>query len=461
MFEMFGNVAISVLAFLVALGLLVSIHEFGHFWVARRVGIKVLRYSVGFGRAVWTRVGKVDQTEFVVAAIPLGGYVKMLDERESPVASDEQHRAFNRQPLWARAAVVIAGPLANLILAFIAYWFVMMIGISGIAPIIGDVPEGSPAARAGLESKDKIISVNGKTTPSWQDARLALLDASLDPNSDVKIRVKTSSDREIEKSLSTAGVNVLKASGDPIESLGIMMWRPAVEPVVGLVTDDSAAAAAGILVGDRILAIDGNKITLWRELVNAVQPSAGVPLTFSIQRGTEQFDLPITPNSAERDGETVGLLGVGVAQTNSITAFDATRITVRYSPLQSIGKALDRTWDMTLFTLRMIGKLFTGQASLDNISGPITIAQAAGVTASVGIDHYINFIAMISISLAVLNLLPIPMLDGGHLLYFAIEAVTGKAVSERVQIFGQQLGLLLLGGLMFLAFYNDIGRFMQ
>lgn len=459
MFEMFGNVAISVLAFIVALGLLVSIHEFGHFWVARRVGIKVLRYSVGFGRALWTRVGKVDQTEFVVAAIPLGGYVKMLDERESPVASDEQHRAFNRQPLWARAAVVIAGPLANLILAFIAYWFVMMIGISGIAPIIGDVPEGSPAALAGLERTDKIISVNGESTPSWQDARLALLDAALNPDAAVKIKVKTSADLEIEKSLSTAGANVLQASGDPIESLGITMWRPELEPVVGLVSDDSAAAAAGMLIGDRVLAIDGVEITLWRELVNAVQPSAGVPLTLSIQRGGDQFDLPITPNSAERDGETVGLLGVGVAQSKSITAFDATRVTVRYSPLQSIGKALDRTWDMTLFTVRMIGKLFTGQASLDNISGPITIAQAAGVTASVGIDHYINFIAMISISLAVLNLLPIPMLDGGHLLYFAVEAVTGKPVSERVQILGQQLGLLLLGGLMFLAFYNDIGRF--
>ena len=461
MFEMFGNFAFSAFAFIVALGVLVSIHEFGHFWVARRVGIKVLRYSVGFGRALWTRIGKVDQTEFVVAAIPLGGYVKMLDERESPVASDEQHRAFNRQSLWARAAVVIAGPLANLILAFIAYWFVMMIGISGIAPIIGEVPEGSPAARAGLERTDKIISVNGQVTPSWQDARLALLDASLNPDADVKILVQTSADGQVEKSLSSAGVNVLKVSGDPIESLGITMWRPALEPVVGLVSADSAAATAGMLVGDRILAINGNEITLWRELVKAVQPSAGVPLTLSIQRGSEQFDLPITPKSAEREGETVGLLGVGVAQTKSITEFDATRITVRYSPLQSIGKAAERTWDMTLFTVRMIGKLFTGQASLDNISGPITIAQVAGVTATVGIDHYINFIAMISISLAVLNLLPIPMLDGGHLLYFAVEAVTGNPVSERVQIFGQQLGLLLLGGLMFLAFYNDIGRFLQ
>ena len=361
----------------------------------------------------------------------------MLDERESPVASDEQHRAFNRQPLWARSAVVIAGPLANLILAFFAYWFVMMIGISGIAPIIGDVPEGSPAARAGLETEDQIISVNGQATPSWQDARLAILDASLDSSVDVKIRVKTNANREVEKTIPTAGVNLLKVSGDPIESLGIFMWRPAVEPVVSLVTDNSAASAAGMLPGDRVLAIDGNEITLWRELVSAVQPSAGVPLTFTILRGQEQFDLPITPKSSERDGKTVGLLGVGVAQTQSAEAFDATRITVRYSPLQAIGKAVERTWDMTLFTVRMIGKLFTGQASLDNISGPITIAQVAGVTASVGIDHYVNFIAMISISLAVLNLLPIPMLDGGHLLYFAIEAVTGKPVSERLQIFGQ------------------------
>ena len=458
---MFGNVAISALAFILALGILVSIHEFGHFWVARRVGIKVLRYSVGFGRALWTRVGKVDQTEFVVAAIPLGGYVKMLDERESPVASDEQHRAFNRQPLWARSAVVIAGPLANLILAFIAYWFVMMIGISGIAPIIGDVPEGSAAANAGFETQDKIVSVNGRVTPSWQDARIAILDASLDSGANVTIRVKTLDNRDVEKTLSTAGVSVLKVSGDPIESLGIFGWSPPLEPVVSLITDDSAASAAGMLAGDRIQAINGKKIAVWQELDTAVQPSAGVPLTLTILRDQNEFDLVITPKSAERDGKTVGLLGVGVAQDKSTEAFNATRITVRYSPVQSIGKALDRTWDMTLFTVRMIGKLFTGQASLDNISGPITIAQVAGVTASVGIDHYINFIAMISISLAVLNLLPIPMLDGGHLLYFAIEAVTGKPVSERVQIFGQQVGMLLLAGLMFLAFYNDIGRLMQ
>jgi len=458
---MFGNVAFSAIAFILALGLLVSIHEFGHFWVARRVGIKVLRFSVGFGRALWTRVGKVDQTEFVVAAIPLGGYVKMLDERESPVASKEQHRAFNRQPLWARAAVVIAGPLANFILAFFAYWLVMMIGISGSAPIIGEVPEGTPAARAGLHSEDKILSVNGQSTPSWQDARLALLDASLDSSTDVNIRVKTNTNKELTKTLSTAGINPLKSTGDPIESLGIQMWRPPVEPVVGLVSENSAASAAGLEVGDRVLAIEGNDIKLWGELVRAVQPSAGVPLMLTIERGQEQFDVEITPTSAERNGKTIGLLGVGVEQSKSAAAFDATRVTVRYSPIESIGKAVERTWNMTLFTIRMIGKLFTGQAALENISGPITIAQAAGVTATVGIDHYVNFIAMISISLAVLNLLPIPMLDGGHLLYFAIEAVTGKPVSERVQIFGQQLGLLLLGGLMFLAFYNDIGRLMQ
>ncbi len=456
---MFVSLAVSALAFIIALGLLVSIHEFGHFWVARRVGIKVLRYSVGFGRAIWKRVGKVDQTEFVVAAIPLGGYVKMLDERESPVASADQHRAFNRQPLWARSAVVIAGPLANLILAFLAYWFVMMIGITGIAPIIGDVPDGSAAARAGLTPEDKIVAVNGQSTPSWSDARLAIIDGALDSSETVTITVTEKSGSEVDKSLSFAGLEPLKASGDPVQSLGINMWWPSIEPLVGLVTEGSAAARAGLLAGDRVLAIDDQEITQWSEMVRLVQPSAGIELKLSVQRDGQEMEINVTPESAQRDGQTVGMLGV--AQTQSQKAYDAMRIKVRYSPVQSIGKALERTWDMTLFTIRMIGKLFTGQASLDNISGPITIAQAAGQTATVGIDHYVNFIAMISISLAVLNLLPIPMLDGGHLVYFAIEAVTGKPVSERLQIFGQQLGLLLLGGLMFLAFYNDIGRLMQ
>lgn len=455
---MFSNVLVSALAFLVALGVLVSIHEFGHFWVARRVGIKVLRFSVGFGKALITRRGH-DNTEFVLAAIPLGGYVKMLDERESPVASEEQHRAFNRKPLWARSAVVIAGPLANFLLAIVAYWVVMMIGISGVAPLIGAPEPESAAEQSGFLYEDRIVAVNGQATPTWTDARIALLEASLSAEEPLDISVEQSDGQQVVRKLPVTQQQMLKSEGDAIANLGFRSWWPEVDPIIGDVIDGGAAAAAGLLSGDRILQIDGTPLDTWRELVEIVQANANVALDLSVERDSARLDMQLTPDSVQVGEQTIGRIGVRETQSQALAS--KSQVVVKHPPLAALGEAISKTWEMSVLTIRMLGKLLVGQASLDNISGPISIAQYAGQSASIGIDHYINFIALISISLAVLNLLPIPMLDGGHLLYFAAEAVRGKPLSERVQLWGQQLGIAMLGGLMFLAFYNDIWRLSQ
>ena len=456
---MFSNVVVSALAFLAALGLLISIHEFGHFWVARRVGIKVLRFSIGFGKALVSRTGRVDNTEYVLAAIPLGGYVKMLDEREGSVPDAERHRAFNQQPLWARTAVVVAGPLANFLLAIVAYWIVMMIGISGIAPLVGSPVPDSAAARAGFQYEDRIVSVNGQATPTWTDARIALLESSMSASGPLDIEVESASGDQLVRQLPVSQADMLQSDGDAVANLGFRIWWPEVDPVIGEVVPEGAAAAAGMLAGDRVLSVNGETLTSWRSLVDIVRPSAGIPLDLVIERDGERLPLTLTPEAVQVGEESIGR--IGVMETQSAALAERSRVVVQHPPLEAFGQALVRTWDMSALTLRMMGKLLLGQASLDNISGPISIAQYAGQSASTGIDHYINFIALISISLAVLNLLPIPLLDGGHLLYFAAEAIRGKPLSERVQILGQQTGMALLGGLMFLAFYNDLWRLFQ
>lgn len=455
---MFSNVAISALAFVVALGLLVAIHEFGHFWVARKVGIKVLRYSVGFGKPLITRRGRVDNTEFVLAAIPLGGYVRMLDEREAPVAAGERDRAFNRQPLWARTAVVVAGPLANFILAAVVWWAVHLIGIEGIAPLVGEPRAGTVAAEAGFEHEDRILAVDSVETATWQDARVALLQAALKDEAQVDIDVQTAAGERVLRQLSMPSAQVLEAGEDAIDTLGFGVWWPRVEPRAGEVLPDSAAARGGLQSGDLVLAIDDEPIDEWRELVQRVQASPEQALRFDVLRGAENLSLEVTPDAVALGDSQIGR--IGVRETAAAGVYDKARVTVQLPVGEALFAAFKQTWDMSVLTLRMLGKLLVGQASLDNISGPISIAQYAGQSASVGPSHYLNFIALISISLAVLNLLPIPMLDGGHLLYFLCEAVRGKPLSERVQGFGQQIGIIMLGGLMFLAFYNDIWRLM-
>jgi len=456
---MLSNIVVSAFAFLVALGILISIHEFGHFWVARKVGIKVLRYSLGFGRPLWKRTGNIDNTEFVIAAIPLGGYVKMLDEREGTVLPHERGRAFNNKPLWARTAVVIAGPLANFLLAIFAYWIVMMIGISGIAPIVGAVPEGSPAALAGFMEEDKILAVNGRETQTWTDARITFIDASIDRDTPLPIDVETVDGNVVQRFMQVDSALLLNTENDAFDTLGLTIWRPVLPAVIGAFTDDSVAEASGLQIGDKLIAVNSAPIEDFNALVGAVQPNPGVPLEITALRAGSEVQVALTPRATEHNGQEIGLIGISPARPDA--ALDRLQVTVQYPPIPAIGKALEQTWNMTALTLRMIVKLVTFEAPAELISGPLSIAQFAGQSASVGLDHYINFIALISLSLAVLNLLPIPMLDGGHLMYFAFEALTGKEPSERVQIWGQQFGLVVLACLMFVAFKNDIGRFLQ
>lgn len=467
---MFGNVIYSFVAFVIALGILISIHEFGHFWVARRVGVKVLKFSIGFGKPLWSRRGKIDDTEYVIAAIPLGGYVKMLDEREGSVDSADTDRAFNRKNVWQRIAVVIAGPMANFILAILLYWLVMMIGISGVSPLLGDITPGSAADKAGFEFEDRIVSIEDTRTPTWSDARIALLKHALSGNGSdasgeaaakrLQFEVETASGDNLVRELEVDGRGILKGDGDVVAKLGIQQWWPRVPAVIGRVVEGGAAEAAGLLAGDKIISANDQPMETWRDWVMAVRAHPQQLMQLELQRGDDVIAMELTP--AERDagdGQTIGY--IGAAETLSMEEAQKARVTVSYPPLESLKRGVQRTWEMSALTLKMLQKLLIGQASLENISGPISIAQFAGQSASIGIDHYLNFIALISISLAVLNLLPIPMLDGGHLLYYAFEVVFRRPVPERVQMIGQQLGILILGSLMALAFYNDIWRLAQ
>ncbi len=470
---MFGNVLYSFIAFVIALGILISIHEFGHFWVARRVGVKVLKFSIGFGKSLWSRRGKVDDTEFVVAAIPLGGYVKMLDEREGNVDPADAERAFNRKNVWARIAVVIAGPMANFILAILLYWLVMMIGISGVSPLLGDITPGSAADKAGFKFEDRIVSIENTATPTWSDARIALLKHALSGESSttssasgesaerrLQFEVETADGDNLVRELVVDGRGILKGDGDVVAKLGIQQWWPRVPAVIGMVQEGGAAAAAGLQVGDEVLTANGLPMETWRDWVLAVRDHPQQLMQLQLLRNGDVITMDLTP--AERDAGDGQLIGfIGAAETLSQAEAQKARVTVSYPPLESLLRGIQRTWEMSVLTLKMLQKLLIGQASLENISGPISIAQFAGQSASIGIDHYLNFIALISISLAVLNLLPIPMLDGGHLLYYAFEVVFRRPVPERVQEIGQQIGILILGSLMALAFYNDIWRLAQ
>lgn len=453
---------LSLIAFIVAIGILVTIHEFGHYWVARKMGVKVLRFSIGFGKPLWKRVAGADATEYVLAAIPLGGYVKMLDEREGDVDAEELDRAFNRKSVWARIAIVLAGPLANLILAVFLYWLVFIIGITGVAPIVGAPESKSPAALAGFESGDRIVAIADRNTPTWDTVYVALLDAIVDNNELLGFEVKTEGGASARRNLAIDSAELLSSQGDIVSKLGLQRWWPEVDPVIGAVVPDGAAEAAGLQAGDRILTSDGVAVYSWGEWVRIIRASPEKNLTLQVERSvggsTRTQEVQITPARLERGDSVIGFIGARETQSQAVID-EKLRTVERYGPLESVGKAFQRTWDMITVSIGMIGKLFTGEASLKNtVSGPISIAQFAGQSVSVGIDHYINFIALVSISLGIFNLFPVPMLDGGHLVYYAVEVVTGKPVSEKIQLVGQQVGLALLGTLMVFVFYQDILR---
>ncbi len=446
---------ISLLGFIVAISVLVAVHEFGHFWVARRLGIRVLRFSIGFGKPLWRRRFGADDTEFVVAALPLGGYVKMLDEREAPVAEPEAARAFNRQPLWVRSAVILAGPVFNFLFAIAAYWLMFVSGVPGLRPVVGEVTPQSVAAAAGFRERDELLSVAGRPTPSWDAATLELLDAALARDS-VEIRVREPDDRQRVLVIDFGAVSNALDKGGLLNNLGLAVWRPTVPAVIDRLVPGSPAEQAGLLPGDRVVALDGTAVASWSEWVELVRARPGETLRVEVERDGQRLDVSLVPRAVEEKGATIGQIGAYVREPEGLR--ESMRTEVRYGMLESAGKAVLKTWDMTALTVRTLWGMISGQASVENISGPISIAQYAGYSVSIGLASFLKFLAIVSVSLGVLNLLPIPILDGGHLLYNIIEGLQGKPLSEHAQQIGQQLGILLLLALMSIAFYNDLSR---
>ncbi len=445
----------NILAVIVVLGLLVTFHEFGHFWVARRCGVKVLRFSVGFGKPLWSTVDR-HGTEFAVAAIPLGGYVKMLDEREAPVPEEQLDQAFNRKTVWQRIAIVAAGPIANFLLAIVAYWALFVAGTTTVAPVVGDIAPNSPAAEAGLSQGSEITAIQGDAMRSWQDINLKLV-SMIGFNGDLTIEARpegASSSRAYQ--LPVTAYMVRQDPPQPLLSLGITPWRPAMPAVLGQVMDGQAAAQAGLQAGDRIVAFNGEPVDDWMHFVSIIRENAGQTLSVEYQRNGEQATLSLTPgrNTLE-SGEEVGYIGAGA---QPVSWPEELQREIRYGPIEAVGKAFSRTGEMMLLTVDAIRKMLVGLISPSNLSGPITIAQISGDSARAGMEVFVGFLAYLSISLGVLNLLPIPVLDGGHLLYYFIEVVRGRPVSEQTQAVGLRIGLAMVGCLMLMALYFDLMR---
>jgi regulator of sigma E protease len=446
----------TIIAFVVALGVLILFHEFGHYLVARWSGVKVLRFSIGFGQPLLTRRLGKDQTEWVVAAFPLGGYVKMLDEHEGQVEPQDQARAFNRKPVGYRFAIVAAGPIANFLLAILLYWFLFMLGVTGMKPVVGPVAPATPAAFSGFEAGDTILKIGTEPVTTWQDARWLLLSKAADrtPSVDVETRGASGEIAIRQMDLSHIGANDLE--GDFLKKIGLTPYQPAIKPVISVVNPGSAGAHAGLLPGDEILAVNGRKVGLWEDLVQTIRESPGKKMSLEIHRDSKIVDVEVTPDTVTEDGIKTGKVGIGPQVDHG--ELQKLLAEVKYSPGAAMIRAIKKTWETSVFTLQMIGKMIAGEMSWKNVSGPITIADYAGKSAQMGISSYLGFLAVISISLGVLNLLPIPILDGGHLMYYVVEMVKGSPLSARAMEAGQQVGMVLLFALMVFAIYNDISR---
>jgi regulator of sigma E protease len=448
----------SIPAFIVAIGVLVTVHEFGHFWVARRLGVKVLRFSVGFGKPLLMRKSGVDQTEYVLAAIPFGGYVKMLDEREGEVEAHELERAFNRKSVWRRIAIVVAGPAFNFLFAIVAYYLMFIVGVSGVKPVIGEINVPSPAHTAGVKQHDVILAVNGFETATWERARFTMMEESLNAEHLV-LRVQAPDLQIRDRDIDISNLELLKKDEvDLMGDLGLSQWRPDIPPIIDEVLTGGAAEEAGVKAEDKIISLNGTTIENARQWVRLIRANPQQAMKLRVLRAGQEVELQITPRSRSENNETFGYIGV----RNRIEIPEAVRremmVKERFGPLSAMTQAIDKTWSMSWFTLRMLAKLVTGEASLRNLSGPITIAHYAGLSARIGLERFLTFLALISIGLGIINLLPVPMLDGGHLFYYLIEVVKGSPVSEATEIIGQKIGILMLLCLMSLAIYNDLLR---
>lgn len=442
-------------AFVLVLGVLIVVHEFGHYLVARIAGVKVLRFSVGFGRALWSRRVGRDRTEFSIGAFPIGGYVKMLDEREGRVAPNELHRSFNRKSVWRRMAIVAAGPMANLLLAVVLFWTLFVSGTDELKPVLGTPFVGSPAELAGIKNGEQVLKLAGEPVRTWQEMRWSLLRSAVDQD---VVELEVINERN-EVAIRRLDVNAAKADGwqgDALEKLGLTVFRPTIPPVIGSVIPGSPADDAGLRQGDVIVRIADTVVTTWTDVVRRVRESPEVSISLLVERNDETLSVTVTPERTSERGAVIGRIGASV--DDSGVDLDALLVRVSYGPVISLNKAVSETWDKSVFSLRMIGKMITGDISLRNISGPVTIADYAGQSAKLGLDYYLKFLALVSISLAVLNLLPVPILDGGHLLYYVLEIIRRKPLSDRAMEIGQQVGMALMLMLMALAFYNDVNR---
>ena len=445
----------TIVAFIVALGLLIVVHEYGHYLIARLCGVKVLRFSVGFGRALLTRKIGPDGTEWVIAAIPFGGYVKMLDEREGQVEAREVHRAFNRQSVGRRFAIVVAGPVANFLFAIAAYAGLFMYGLPEARPILGAPPEGTVAAAAGLRAGDTVRGVEGEAITTWQELRWRVLQSALQRKS-LRLEVLNEKNHLRDIVLDLRSFPADDVESDALEGIGLRLYRPPLEPVIGQVVRGGAAERAGLAPGDRVVAADGKPVASWDALVVAVQARPEVPLKLTIERAGVRQDLEVTPAAVVSGQRRIGR--INAAPHVPPAHADKMLIRVQHGLGESLWKAVVKTGDIALFSLKMLGKMLVGEVSWKHLSGPVTIADFAGQSAQMGWVSYLTFLALISISLGVLNLLPIPLLDGGHLMYYAIEIVKGSPVSERAMELGQRVGLALLLVMMAFAFYNDLNR---
>lgn len=455
------HVMFSLLGFLLAVGLLVVVHEWGHFWVARRLGVKVLRFAVGFGPVLYT--WQRGETEYALSAIPLGGYVKMLDHREGEVDPAEAGRAFDRQSLATRAAIVLAGPLANLVFAILAYTAMFMVGVQGLAPIVSAPPSGTAAQLAGLKAGAEVVAVNGHAINTFDALRVAVMQAAAsDQAISLSVRddaLNTSSSSVRRLVLPGAPYQLFASREDPLAQLGLRPWQPDnANLVIKKLVQDAPAAQADLRVGDVITGLQGKKITQANDVLNAIRSHPGQRISLDVVRDGHEVQVDVIPGSKSEQTETFGYIGASFALDIPQSLRERLWRLDRLNLWTAFTAASIKTWDMTVLSLQVMGKMLTGQASLESISGPLGIADIAGHTLVLGLSTFLGFLALVSLSLAVLNLLPVPVLDGGHLLFYAIEAVRGKPLSEQAQLVGQKLGMSLLLALMALAMFNDFSR---
>jgi regulator of sigma E protease len=444
----------TLLYFLVALTVLIAFHEYGHFLVARLLGVKVLKFSIGFGKPLWRYQKTPADTEFLLCALPLGGYVKMVDEREGEVAPRDLPYAFNRQPLASRSAIVFAGPLFNFGLAILIYWIVFMLGETGIRPVLGAVEPATLAVEAGFREGDEILKVGDESTPTWNMAIGEILERLIDQGR-VAVEVNTREGETAVRKLEVAP-ELAEHPDRLLDNLGLMPWQPSLAPLIDKVLPGSAAESAGVKPGDLLLSVDDTPIGDWHAWVRYVREHPERKLALTIERDGVRIPLTITPAAVEGPRGKVGQIGASVVVPEDYN--EALRIEYRQSPVQAMLSAFDKTYDDSAMTLKMVGRMLVGRASVQNLSGPISIAQIVGQAAQRGFTYFLRVLAIVSVSLAVLNLLPIPVLDGGHLVFYLVEAIRGRPVSERTQARFQQVGLFILLSLMALAFYIDIGR---